>query len=298
MTLKPGLSGLGIGSWRMLKKEWLVSADLLSGLLAKNGSAEVSVVIPCFAAAATIGRALASVEAQTCKPFEVIVVDDASPDATRNQLQELVEKYGSDWLKVHFLAENCGPALARNYGWERATQPFVAFLDADDSWHRDKIALQLAFMLQNPEIFISGHSCGGVTNLVRKLPQKFKVAPYTLRQLLFCNRLQTPTVMLKREIILHFPAGIRFAEDYYLWLALVKIGYQVASIDLELAAIHKPAFGFSGQSAALWQMEKGELKAIRAAFNRGSVSSVQYATAVGWSLLKYIRRVLLSSGSI
>ncbi len=280
----------------MRDRVWFESSELLSGV---EENAPVSVVIPCYQAAATIDRAIASVAAQSLKPVEVVVVDDASPDATRDQLCKLVEKYGSDWLKVHLLADNCGPASARNYGWERATQPFVAFLDADDSWHRDKIALQLAFMRQSPEISICGHSCGEVSNLIRKLPKKFQVTNCTLQELLFRNRLQTTsTVMLKRDLVMHFPETSRYSEDYYLWLALLQIGYEAVFIDLSLTTRYKPAFGASGLSAELWQMEKGELKALIAAWNRGSVSFWRFGVATACSLLKYARRVLLSSPRI
>ncbi|MCD6581322.1 MAG: glycosyltransferase family 2 protein [Desulfuromusa sp.] len=275
----------------MRDRVWLESGELLAGF---EKTAAVSVVIPCYRADKTIERALASVANQTCKPVEVIVVDDASGDTTRYRLHKLVEKYGSDWLKIHFLSENCGPASARNFGWEQATQPFIAFLDADDSWHRDKIILQFSFMKQHPQISISGHSCGGVSILARKLPRNFQVTNYTLKKLLFRNCLQTPTVMLKSELVLRFPMGSRFGEDYYLWLALLKVGYQAVVIDLPLTTIHKAVYGASGQSAELWQMEKGELKALKAAFNRGSISSMQFGIATVWSLFKYVRRVLLS----
>ncbi|MCK5915181.1 MAG: glycosyltransferase family 2 protein, partial [Deltaproteobacteria bacterium] len=200
----------------MRRREWLSRVELLSNQ--SYTTAGVSVIIPCYQAGSTVGRALASVAAQSVKPFEVIIVDDASTDATRNRLQELVEKYKPDWLKVYFLTENCGPASARNYGWELATQPFVAFLDADDSWHRDKIALQLAFMRQNSEISFCGHSCGEISSLIRKLPKKFQVTNCTLKELLFRNRLQTTsTVMLKRDLVVRFPKTSRYSEDYYLW---------------------------------------------------------------------------------
>jgi len=275
----------------MHRCEWLVSAELLAN---QNDTAAVSVIIPCYRSAATIGRALASVAAQSCKPREVIVVDDASDFETREVLCRLVEKYGADWLKIYFLTDNRGPAAARNYGWEWATQPFVAFLDADDSWHRDKIALQLAFMQRHREIDISAHSCGGILTVAGRLPRQFRVSTYTLRQLLFRNRMRTPTVMLKREAVLRFPEGLRFSEDYHLWLALLKTGSRAVFLDLPLAVIHKPAFGVAGQSGALRLMELGELKALRAVWRRGSVSVVLITVALSWSLLKFLRRLLLT----
>jgi hypothetical protein len=100
--------------------------------------------------------------------------------------------------------------------------------------------------------------------------------------------------MLKREAVLHFPESLRFSEDYFLWLALLKTGSRAAFLNLPLAVIHKPAFGVDGQSAALWLMEFGELKALGAAWRRGSVSVVVFIAAISWSLLKFMRRLLLT----
>ena len=273
----------------MPERKWLISSELLLD----SKEAEVSVIIPCYRAALTIGRALASVAAQSHKPREVIIVDDASDDDTVKVLRELSKKYDGGWLKIFFLSQNCGPAAARNYGWNRASQPFVAFLDADDSWHQKKIALQLGLMKRYSEVVVSGHGCGGESILVRRVARYYQVWPCTLRQLLWRNYLRTPTVMIRRNAVLNFSVDFRYGEDYNLWLGLLATGVQAVFLDLPLAVVHKPAFGVSGQSAALWQMELGELRAIRAAWRRGSVSLMLTLLAMGWSLIKFCRRVLI-----
>ncbi len=274
----------------MCEREWWISSELS---LDPDVAAAVSVIIPCYRAAATIGRALASVAAQSHKPREVIIVDDASDDKTGKVLRELSEKYDAAWLKIYFLSENCGPAAARNYGWERAGQPFIAFLDADDSWHQEKIALQFGFMKRHPEVVLSGHACGRESILVRKVARRCQIRPCTLRQLLWRNRLRTPTVMIKRDAVLNFPMDFRYGEDYNLWLGLLATGARAAFLDLPLAVVHKPAFGVSGQSAFLWRMEQGELRALQAVWRRGSVSSTMITLAMIWSGLKFSRRLLI-----
>ena len=98
-------------------------------------------VVPCYRCAATIERAIASVAAQTQRPQEVILVDDASGDETLQQLYSLQSQYG-EWIKVVALTTNVGAASARNAGWNVATQPYIAFLDSDDAWHPQKVAIQ------------------------------------------------------------------------------------------------------------------------------------------------------------
>jgi glycosyltransferase involved in cell wall biosynthesis len=260
----------------------------------KRESVPVSVVIPCYRAASTIVRALNSVAAQSQIPYEVIVVDDASDDDTCKILRGLVKEYGESWLKVFFLEKNRGPASARNYGWEQASQPWVAFLDADDTWHVDKLALQLKIMESHPEFALSGHLCGASRTSASGLPPRFRVSECSLSGLLYSNCLRTPTVMLRRDITLRFPEEQRYGEDYHLWLSFLGAGGRAAFLDLPLAATHKPAFGAGGQSAALWSMEKGELKALLAVRSKGYISWSKFVGVVSWSLLKFIRRLLIT----
>ncbi|MEA3347773.1 MAG: glycosyltransferase family A protein [Pseudomonadota bacterium] len=262
--------------------------------LVKKETAPVSVIIPCYRAASTIARALNSVAAQSYRPYEVIIVDDASDDETPKVLSLLLKEYGESWLKLFFLESNQGPATARNYGWEQASRPWIAFLDADDTWHADKLALQSGFMESHPEIGLSGHLCGASQILVSGLPTRFRISECSLSGLLYSNSLRTPTVVLRRDIALRFPEDRRYGEDYHLWLSFLGAGGRAAFLNLPLAATHKPAFGVSGQSAALWRMEKGELAALFAVWYREQISLAKFVWVAGWSLFKFIRRLLIT----
>jgi hypothetical protein len=96
----------------------------------------VSVVIPAYNAAVHLPATLASIAEQSFKPLEIIVVDDGSRDDT----VRIAQAHG-----VHVISiPNGGPSAARNAGTEAARGEFVAYLDADDLWAPDKLALQLA----------------------------------------------------------------------------------------------------------------------------------------------------------
>jgi len=95
----------------------------------------VSLIIPAYCAQAHLADAITSVTAQACVPAEIIVVDDASPDNT----SEIAAALGA---RVIRLAQNAGPAAARNAGVDAATLPWIAFLDADDVWLDGKLAAQ------------------------------------------------------------------------------------------------------------------------------------------------------------
>lgn len=104
----------------------------------------VSVVMPAWNAAATIARSIESVLTQGHRQVELLVVDDASTDATA----ELVAGHAAADARVKLVrqAANGGVAAARNAGIAAARGEFVAFLDSDDWWHPRKLELQLAQM--------------------------------------------------------------------------------------------------------------------------------------------------------
>ena len=99
----------------------------------------VSVIIPTYNSSATIIRAIESVFNQAFKSFEIIVIDDGSTDDTRSVLQPLVEK-GSI---VYRHQENAGCGVARNRGVRMSQGKYLAFLDADDYWHAEKLERQV-----------------------------------------------------------------------------------------------------------------------------------------------------------
>jgi glycosyltransferase involved in cell wall biosynthesis len=105
----------------------------------------VSVIIPVYQSAKTIAETLESVFAQSTPVFEVIVIDDGSTDG----LDDVLEPYMS---RIVFLKQpNLGAAAARNNGIRHSTSDIIAFLDADDTWLPDKLALQLP-LFENPQV--------------------------------------------------------------------------------------------------------------------------------------------------
>jgi glycosyltransferase involved in cell wall biosynthesis len=109
----------------------------------------VSVVIPAFNAERTIDRTLASARTQTHEELEIIVVDDGSTDDTVGR----VLRHAAEDSRVLLIQQpNGGVAAARNRGIAESRSQFIAPLDADDLWHPDKIARQLAVLHSSPEI--------------------------------------------------------------------------------------------------------------------------------------------------
>lgn len=253
--------------------------------------APISVVIPCYRCADTIQRALSSVSRQTIKPTEVILIDDASNDGTLTKLNDMANQH-PNWIKVISSSKNNGAASTRNAGWGVATQPYIAFLDADDSWHPNKLDIQYGFMQSNPDITLCGHQCVYIydSETMPDIPKNLSATNISAAELLFKNAFSTPTVMLKRDIPFRFQEGKRYAEDVQLWQKIAFTGLKVVRLESALAYIYKPQYGAIGLSAQLWQMEKGELNNFVTLYQAGSIHFILYAVSTVFSVAKFIKR--------
>lgn len=112
----------------------------------KHDAGLVSCIVPVFNGERYIRETLDSILGQTYLPLEVIVADDGSTDNTRN----VVTGFGSRVMYLH--QDNAGPAAARNLGLTMARGEFIAFLDADDIWHEEKLQRQITLFEDSPEL--------------------------------------------------------------------------------------------------------------------------------------------------
>ncbi len=255
----------------------------------------VSVVIPCFNSTGTLARAVASVAAQTFAPAEVIIVDDASSDGTGDVARSLAREHTRLNVSLIELPVNVGAGAARNAGWDRASNEYVAFLDADDAWHPDKLRVQCDIMKANSRCAISGHryrvdSSGFLGKFDTVAPG---TAPITLRDLLVRNVFSTPSVMVRRNVTERFHPDPLVSDDYLLWMRIVSSHGPAILIDLPLTTLFKEAYGHSGLSASTHDMQRRELTAFGHLRREGRISAVTWAVASAWSVLKYLRRIVL-----
>lgn len=115
----------------------------------------VSCIIPVYNGERFLGAAVDSILAQTRQPVEIIIVDDGSTDGT----PAVIARYGDRVRSIR--QENAGPAAARNAGIGLATGGVIGFLDADDLWLPDKLAVQMAELTRSPETMVC---LAGMTN--------------------------------------------------------------------------------------------------------------------------------------
>lgn len=108
----------------------------------------ISCIIAVFNGEQFLREALDSIFAQSYHPLEILVVDDGSTDRT----QEIVLEYADTVCYIQ--QANAGPGAARNTGLKHAKGEFIAFLDADDLWHKNKLSRQISCFNANPELEI------------------------------------------------------------------------------------------------------------------------------------------------
>lgn len=185
----------------------------------------VSVVIPYYNAQTYLSEALASVRAQSVPPEEIIIVDDGSEPSAR----DLLSNCGSD-VRVITFPENRGPGAARNAGVEAATQPYVAFLDADDAWLTDKLEVQYEFMRSWPQLDVTHTDVVFYFKDGTELRRDTAPRELSLGHALSQHVMMTPSVMIKKssfENIGGFDTRFRCTQDWEMQIRMVQAGFQI-----------------------------------------------------------------------
>lgn len=252
----------------------------------------VTAVIPCWNASATVARAIESVISQHYPVREILIVDDASTDSSVDVVSRLAERQPMGNLRILKLASNSGPGAARNCGWDSASTDYVAFLDADDAWHPQKLELQLAVMSANRNLLVTGTCSEPAPAAASHLSDPAIDGPHSLCQMLISNRILTRSAVVQNDVQYRF-GGRDVTEDYLLWLEIVADGGEVATLKSPLAWTYKPEFDQGGYSGRLWKHETRELRALRSLHASGRVGCLTLLWSSVWSLVKFLRRGLL-----
>jgi glycosyltransferase involved in cell wall biosynthesis len=215
----------------------------------------VSVIIPTYNRAALIGEAIASALAQTFRDFEIIVADDGSTDNTA----QVVAQFGSA-IKFIALPHRGQPAATRNAGLQQANGEFIAFLDSDDVYFPNKLALQVSALASNSElgmvysngVFFRENPGAPVGRVQDGLPTP---SGNIFSELLRGNFLAPPVVLIRRAALdavggFDERPGFFGVEDYDLWLRLA-VRFQAQYVPGDVAAIRRHSQSVSRDVVAL-----------------------------------------------
>ena len=193
----------------------------------------VSIITPAYNAAAYIAETIESVLAQTYTNWEMLIVNDCSKDNT----VEIVQSYAAKdkRIKLINLEQNSGAAAARNTAIQNANGRYIAFLDSDDLWKKEKLQKQIEFMKQNGYVFTftSYEHFKETKENIQNQVQIPKSLNYN--QALKGNQIGCLTVMLDRNQIANIHFITQKHEDYILWLNILKQGITAYGIQESLA---------------------------------------------------------------
>lgn len=190
----------------------------------------ISIIIPIYNANQTIQRTLNSVLNQTYTLFEVLMINDASSDNSK----DIAFSYTKDQrFKLISLEKNAGVANARNVGIESSSGEYLCFLDSDDWWESDKLNLQIKKTLDN-NLSLSYMSYLRIDEKTSRVLSKVRPPKYlTYSDLLRSNHIGNLTTMIKRSYI----ENTRFKkighEDYVFWLDILRKGVTAHLINTE-----------------------------------------------------------------
>jgi glycosyltransferase involved in cell wall biosynthesis len=259
-------------------------------------SCDVSVIIPTYNSSSTLKRALDSVYGQSLLPREIIVVDDGSDDWEQSRL--IATSY-PDSISIRFIHmdKNQGVSTARNVGISAALCHYLAFLDSDDVWYKDKIAVQYELMTSY-HLDFSMHKYRDDLNCLRRSDaDRHDMSSLSLSSLSSWTPLlrndNTSTVMVLKQKMVSYDTSLRRGEDFKVYMELLsRHGCSGAYIRRVLAGAFKGTIGVSGLSQDVKAMHVGRMLALKKLIDRGSISIFQYLFGISTETVKYPVRVL------
>jgi glycosyltransferase involved in cell wall biosynthesis len=199
----------------------------------------VSAVVTTYNYARFLPDALDSVLAQSHRNLEIVVIDDGSTDDTA----AVVQRYAD--CGVRYVSRSHGGAgRARNTGLEVTSAPLVAFLDADDAWLPDRVAVGVAHLARHPELaLVAAHAfaCDEQLRPTAVVPASTREKGRMLEQLLVDNVVLNPSSVLVRRAAIEAAGGfseIAFGEDWDTWIEIAK-RFPLGFIDRPVALVRR-----------------------------------------------------------
>tara|TARA_B100001564_G_C20512111_1_gene611087 strand:+ start:7 stop:771 length:765 start_codon:yes stop_codon:yes gene_type:complete len=186
----------------------------------KKDKTKIDIILPNYNSSKFVIKTISSIFKQTYKNWKLIIVDDFSDKKTKKILKEISKNKN---IKVFFLNKNHGAGFCRNFAIKKSKSPYLAFIDSDDTWKKDKLKKQINFMKKNNFSFsYTDYKTFG--NKKRKVDN-----PSKLNYLNFLRNtsIATSTMMIKRDLIGNIKfTNTKICEDFFFKCRLLqKVGH-------------------------------------------------------------------------
>ncbi len=194
----------------------------------------VSIVIPYYRKKEYIKQSINSVLNQTYKNFEIIIIYDDEELIEWNYLKSIIKS--NKRIKLIRNKKKLGAGLSRNKGIKLSKGKYIAFLDSDDYWNKNKLKAQINFMNFN-KYSISHTTYQIINQNNKKISIRRARSFFKIQDLLYSCDIGLSTVVLKRNLFsnnIKFP-NIKTKEDFILWLKILKKKIPIVALDKNLS---------------------------------------------------------------
>ena len=242
----------------------------------------VSVIIPYYKKRKFISETLDSVVNQSYKNLEIIIIYDDVNKTDIEFLRKITKK--DNRIKILENSETMGAGISRNIGILESKGKYIAFLDADDIWHLDKLKKQISFM-EKYNYFISHTSYSIINENKNIIGKRIANNFFKLHELLKSCDIGTSTVVLNKKLI---NQNVKFAslstkEDFVLWLRILKNNVSIYGLNEDLASWTKSK---NSLSSSTFQKIKDGFKVYHTYMNFGFIKSIYYLICLSINFLK------------
>lgn len=245
----------------------------------KSQSVEVSIITPAYKCKSTIRETYESIKQQTFSNWEWIIIEDNSPDDSFEFIQNMVK--GDSRVVVLRTEKNSGAAVARNVGINYAKGRFIAFLDSDDLWLKDKLKLQLKFM-KDSNYALTYTNYYVMDNKGKYKELRLKKDKATYKSLLRRNVMGCLTVMYDTQQTgkILMPLDCEKREDYGAWLDATRNGTVAYRLDAFLAVYRVGSISVSSNK---FKMVKYQYRVFRNHEKFGVFKSVWFLLVMSFN---------------
>ena len=182
----------------------------------KKKKKTVDIILPNYNSAAFIEETVKSIINQTYTNWKLYIVDDCSDRQTLRSLKKFSK---NKKIKIYWLKKNHGAGYCRNYALKKTNSPYIAFIDSDDLWKKDKLETQLRFMEQNNFFFTytSYETFGKKVKFIKPSVE------YTFNSFINDTSICTSTMIIKRSVAKNVEfTDSKVCEDYYFKCKILK----------------------------------------------------------------------------
>ena len=185
--------------------------------MANKKENKIDIILPNFNSSDYIRETIKSIIDQTFKNWKLIIVDDCSDKKTRILLKKFSK---NKRIKIYWLKKNKGAGYCRNYAIKKSKSPYLAFIDSDDIWKKDKLETQLRFMENNNYLF----TYTNYETFGKKIKFISPAKEYDFKKFVNDTSICTSTMIIKKNILKNIKfINSEICEDYFFKCKILKI---------------------------------------------------------------------------